>query len=446
MTATFTDRYGLEMTADSQAAADHYMEGIDLTLSADAGAPEKFEAAIEADEGFALGYAALARLRQLSGDREAAKRLINRARRFADGLGRRERQHVSAINSIINDDLTTALASVREHIKEFPRDAFVLAPATSVLGLIGFSGRQGRNVEQLQFLDTVAKHYEDDWWFLTTYAFAHNEAGDSTAALSLVERALELRPRNGHGAHTMAHVHFETGQADEGVTFLRDWLPGYESKAQLHRHNQWHYALFLLQTGDLDGALDVYERHIRPGVDDPAPMGTLMDSSSLLWRVQLAEPERTLPWGPIAELSAAEFARPGNQFVDAHNALAYAGCGDTAALEQLIESLWEHERSGKARAGEMVPKIAESLEAFANEDYARASEILEPIADQVVRLGGSHAQREVFEDTLIEAWLRAGEGEQAATLLTERLGRRPSATDQQWLERAGRLVGAAAGD
>lgn len=445
MTATLTDRYGYELTTTSE-AADRYVEAVDLTLAADAGAPEAFEAAIEADEGFALGYAGLARMRQLRGEPVAARKLIDHASELATGLGKRERGHVAAMASVIKDDMNTSLASVREHLAEFPRDAFVLSPASSVLGLIGFSGRQDRNEEQLEFLDTLADDYGDDWWFLGTYAFAHNEAGRSEEARPLVERSLELKPRSGNGAHTMAHVQFETGEADAGAAFLRDWLPGYHSKAQLHRHTQWHFALFLMQTGDLAGALDVYERHIRPGVDDLAPLGTLMDSASFLWRVQMAEPERELPWEPVAELSTSAFPKPGNQFADAHKALAYAGCGDDAALEGLIEALWAHERSGKARAGEMVSAVAESLEAFAHEDYARAAEILAPVADQVVRLGGSHAQREVFEDTLIEAFLRAGEGEQATAVLQERLSRRPSPRDEAWLERADELVGTPAGD
>jgi hypothetical protein len=446
MPSTFTDRYGYDLTTSSADAAASYVAAVDLTLAADAGAPEAFEAAIEADEGFALGHAGLARMRQLRGQPAEAKATIARAQELAADLGRRERSHIAAMSSVINDDMTSALASVTEHLAEFPRDAFVLAPAASVLGLIGFSGRQDRNTEQLAFLDGYAGAYGDDWWFLSTYAFAHNEAGRSEEARPLIERSLELQPRSGNGAHTMAHVQFETGEAVEGASYLRNWLPGFQSKAQLHRHIQWHYALFRLQTGDLAGALDTYEQHIRPGVDDLTPLGTLMDSASLLWRVQLTEPDRALPWEPVAELAASAFPKPGNQFADAHNALAYAGCGDTAGLERLTEALWEHERSGNARAGEVVPSIAESLEAFACEDYRRAAEILEPVADQVVRLGGSHAQREVFEDTLIEAWLRAGEGERAMTFIEERLSRRPSPRDEAWLERANELVGAPAGD
>ncbi|MDA0353193.1 MAG: tetratricopeptide repeat protein [Chloroflexi bacterium] len=446
MPAVTMDRYGYEISTASPEAAARYVEAVDLTLAADVGAPEAFEAAVEADEGFALGYAGMARMRQLRGEPAQAKKTIARATALAAGLGRRERGHVAAMNSVINDDMPTALASVREHLSEFPRDAFILSPASSVLGLIGFSGRQERNTEQLAFLDNYAEAYGDDWWFLSSYAFAHNEAGRPEEARPLIERSLELQPRSGNGAHTMAHVQFETGQAAEGATYLAQWLPGFASKAQLHRHIQWHYALFRLQNGDLSGALETYEQHIRPGVDDLAPLGTLMDSASFLWRVQLSDPDRELPWEPVAELASSAFPKPGNQFADAHNALAYAGCGDAAALERLSEALWQHERSGKARAGEMVPSIAESLEAFAREDYQRAAEILEPVADQVVRLGGSHAQREVFEDTLIEAWLRAGEGERAVAILEERLSRRPSARDDAWLERAGALAGATAGD
>jgi hypothetical protein len=49
------------------------------------------------------------------------------------------------------------------------------------------------------------------------------------------------------------------------------------------------------------------------------------------------------------------------------------------------------------------------------------------------RIGGSHAQREIFEDTLIIAYLRSGQAAKAEPLLRSRLGRRSSARDQAWL-------------
>jgi hypothetical protein len=49
------------------------------------------------------------------------------------------------------------------------------------------------------------------------------------------------------------------------------------------------------------------------------------------------------------------------------------------------------------------------------------------------RIGGSHAQREVFEDSLIIAYLRSQQQSKAAGLLSTRLGRRPSPRDEVWL-------------
>ena len=68
--------------------------------------------------------------------------------------------------------------------------------------------------------------------------------------------------------------------------------------------------------------------------------------------------------------------------------------------------------------------------------YARAAQALEPVCPQLIRIGGSHAQREVFEDTLLEAYLRAEQFAKAAAMLEERLTRRASVRDTFWLGRA----------
>jgi hypothetical protein len=45
---------------------------------------------------------------------------------------------------------------------------------------------------------------------------------------------------------------------------------------------------------------------------------------------------------------------------------------------------------------------------------------------ELVRVGGSAAQRDVFEDTLLGAYLRAGRTEQAEAALRARVARRPA--------------------
>jgi hypothetical protein len=75
----------------------------------------------------------------------------------------------------------------------------------------------------------------------------------------------------------------------------------------------------------------------------------------------------------------------------------------------------------------------EGLHAFARGEYALSVARIEPLTERIVEVGGSHAQREVFHDTLLEAALRAGEAERAGALLARRVAKRPN-PGRYWLE------------
>jgi tetratricopeptide (TPR) repeat protein len=326
---------------------------------------------------------------------------------------------------------------IREHVQEFPRDAFLLKQADGPFGLIGFGGSQDRLETNFALLDSVAEAYGDDWWFLSAYAFAQNELGYHEKAQRLVQRALKLHPHSGHSAHTMAHVFFETGDHSAGAEFLEGWLPDFPRQAQIYSHLIWHLALFQLACGHADHVLELYTQTLNPEACPGAPLIALCDAAALLWRHDLY----SLPRPPgsreaVAAFAARTFPRPGITFGDVHCALAYAAAGDTEALTQLATQLRERLAQGKVPASEVVPALVEALAAFARGDYESAVQHLEPVADQVVRVGGSNAQREVFEDTLLQAYLRAGRYTQAESLLRKRLARRPSVRDTLWLQEA----------
>lgn len=168
-----------------------------------------------------------------------------------------------------------------------------------------------------------------------------------------------------------------------------------------------------------------------------APLIALCDAAALLWRHDIYGLER--PPGSrqaVAAFASQAFPRAGISFADVHCALAYAAAGDAEALSRLLGQLRQRLAQDKMPAGEVVPAIVEALAAFARSDYEGAVQHLEPVAHQVVRVGGSNAQREVIEDTLLQAYLRAGRYAQAEALLRRRLTRRPSARDTTWLQQA----------
>jgi predicted Zn-dependent protease len=418
-------------------AAELYCTSIDTLLALNHGAQQSLEAAIAHDADFALAHIALARWFQYASDMPQAQASKARALACLDGVTRRERQHVTALAKAVDGDGPGALALIYEHLQEFPRDAFVLKQADGPFGLLGFGGGQDHLEENFALLHGVAHAYGEDWWFLSAYAFAHNELGHVAEAERLAAHALHLNARSGHSAHTMAHVFFEMGHADNGAAFLEAWLVDYPRASQIYSHLAWHLALFALARGHVERVQELYDTSLRPDVSPGVPLITLCDAASLLWRHNLygVEGHRGSA-ADVVTLAREAFSRPGLTFADVHCALAYAAASDQVALERLGCQLEERLRAGKIAAGEVVPALVKAVAAFARGDYEQAVQLLEPVADQVVRVGGSNAQRSVFEDTLLHAYLRCGRNELAQALLRQRLARRPSARDEMWLQQA----------
>jgi hypothetical protein len=352
---------------------------------------------------------------------------VARARELAASLPRRERRHVEILGLVVQGQGTQALEAARAHLDEFPRDAMVLAPCTGVFGLIGFSGRQEREVEMLALLDGMATHYGDDWWFGMAHAFAQCEAGQREIARKTIDRSLAAHPRNAHGAHVRAHVLYESGEDAAGLAYLDEWLRDYPAGAQLHCHLTWHVAIFSLGIGRLDRAWQAYTSGVAPGASGGPPVNTLTDSASFLWRAELAgAPVAGSHWSAVRDYAAHSFPTPGVTFCDVHAAIAYAAAGDAVALEGIARALRDADNDGRLASGPVVPALAAAFGAFARGDWEATITILAPVLDQHVRIGGSRAQRDLVELTLLAAYLRTGRADAACALLARRHDRRPS--------------------
>jgi hypothetical protein len=422
------DRYGLSLSTSSLTAGLAYIEGVDRLLSANAGAEERFDRALAADPGFALAHAGRARVLQLQARAAEARAAAERARALAGGASRRERQHVEALALTVSGDAAGALTAIRAHLAEFPRDAMALSPATGVYGLIGASGRQARNEELRALLEGLAPAYGDDWWFLGAYGFALTEARGWRAGAPLIRRSLELDPRNAHAAHAHAHVLYEGGADRDGAVFVAAWMTDYPRAAQLHCHLSWHQALFELAQGKTERTLALYEESIRPGASLSPAMPTLADAASLLWRAELAgEPHRAGPWRELARYGLEAFPSVGLFFADLHSAVALAGAGETEALARRVAALREADAAGRLGTGPVLPIVCEAFGAFAGGRYSETVTLLSPVTEQFVRIGGSQAQRDLIEYTLLAAYLRCGRDADARALLMRRVDRQPSA-------------------
>jgi tetratricopeptide (TPR) repeat protein len=443
MPHAFTDHYGMTISTDHTHAAQCWQEGLDRLLSQNAGAHTKFEEAIALDDGLAMAYGGLAVWYMQRAQPGEARSNIQRALALAAGITRRERQQLEIINLWIQGQGHQALALLIEHLAEFPRDALLMRLAhllynrgCSSVGVANFPAAF------LALLHGSAPYCDDNWAFLAEYAWAHHETGALDEAMRLAQRSLALNPTNAVATHSVAHVYFERGDARTGADMLGHWLHGFDNPASSYVHLSWHLALFELALGQYEQALARYERDIRPSVVAKS-MPTLADSASFLWRVQMYRGATSaeiapapLPWEEVRALAAPMAEHPGFAFQVAHAAFALAACEDHAGLTMMLEHLQRSASQGDRFIRDMVVPLVQGIGDFAQGEYARAAQALEPVCPQLVRIGGSHAQREVFEDTLLEAYLRAEQFAKAAAMLEERLTRRASVRDTFWLGRA----------
>jgi tetratricopeptide (TPR) repeat protein len=426
------DRYGLPISTASAVAAERYQAGMDRLLSYGAAADQAFDAAVEADPAFALAHAGRALVALFQGDGAAAKAAIEQARKLAAGTTRRERQHVEALATIAGGEGARGLGLIEEHVKEFPRDALLVNQAASTIGL---SGREDREHYRVAFVERLASDYGDDWWFQSALGFGYHEVGRYAESRRLSELSLRQYPGNANASHNIAHVCYETVDNAGGIAMLSAWLQGYDRLAPFHCHLAWHLALFELQSGRPGEALTIYERDIAGAVN---PRLAMIDGTALLWRFGLYEFQTgPLPWRHLADL-APRVTRPGFVFGDIHAALAYASIGDTAAMSALIAGLEALDGRGHPIARSVVLPLIRGTVAFTAGDYAGALGHLEPVDGQIHRVGGSHAQWELYEETMVACQLRLGRFDDAARLLRRRLAFRPSPRDLAWMSRVGR--------
>ncbi len=420
-----TDRYGLELTTGSPAARDAYVVAVDRLLESGAETESLFAAAAALDPNLALAHAGRARCLALYARGDEARAAAAKARELAVAASRRERQHVEALALAIEGQPAASLTATLGHLEEFPRDAMVLAPATGVFGLYGFSGRPGREHELLALMDRLAPHYQDDWWFPAQHAFAQCECGLLEAAQPRAERALSANPANAWAAHARAHVHYERGEDQASYRFLTDWLADYPRGGQLHGHLSWHFAICALMLGDAGRALEIFDDSIRPGRADGPPLLVLCDAAALLWRMELAGcPREHGPWQALRSYALERFPKAGLTFADVHNAVIFAVTGDHESSSRLAAEL--RAGIGKQWAADVAEPIARGFEAFARKDWSGACDAIAPTFDSLVRIGGSRAQRDLVENTLLAALLRAGRIEEAKAMIARSPERHPT--------------------
>ncbi|MBV9965041.1 MAG: tetratricopeptide repeat protein, partial [Alphaproteobacteria bacterium] len=293
-------------------------------------------------------------------------------------------------------------------------------------GLIGGSGRLGQKHQIAELMDSIAPHYGDDYWFLSYHAMALSEDGRLSEAWPKIERSVALNPKNAHGAHGFAHVSYESGEPDTARAFLLLWLAEYPRDGFFYGHLSWHLSLVEIALGHWAEAQKLYRDAIELGRHSGGPQQKVSDGCAFLWRSELAgHPRKADAWRVIYNYAVNALPRPGSALADLHVILAHAVMGDDVALDTRNRQIEELATAGRYPSGSYLPALARGFAAFDRGDFAAAIEALTPLAGENERIGGSRAQHDLIEFTLLKAYLDSWRLGEAKRLLS---ARRPGAS------------------
>lgn len=337
---------------------------------------------------------------------------------------KREQAHVAALGHLAEGRWHDAARILEDIAIDNPLDAVALQVGHQIDFFTGnarmLRDRIGRALSAWQ-KDMPGYHA-----ILGMQAFGLEEMGDYARAENFGRQAIEIEPRDGWAQHAVAHVMEMQSRQKDGIAWMRANPDAWSKDSFLKIHNWWHLALFHYDLGETDEVLRLYDGPIY-GARSTLALN-MVDASAILWRLHLGGVDVGGRWQALAANWTPKAGAGHYAFNDAHAMMAFVGAGLEGPAKTLLQAQREAmggEDDNAAFTRDVGHPLTMAIKAFGEGDYEEAVRLIRPIRSVAHRFGGSHAQRDVIDLTLIEAALRAGDGALARALAAERRLARP---------------------
>lgn len=382
--------------------------------------------------GFLLSLTEPALLAEAQGHLEAARPLLAQATP-------REQAHFAAIEQVADGRWHAACRTWDAWLVGEPRDPLALQWAQLWDFYRGDApGLRLRPARALPAWDEADPLYP---CVLALYAFGLEECNLYPQAEEAGRHALALDPRVPWAVHAVAHVMEMQGRFEEGSAWLRQHQPHWAEGNGFACHLWWHKALFRLEALDATGVLRLIDSHL----SGDALQITLqrVDAAAMLWRLHLLGHDVSAACAALLQAWPAGDGEAGYYaFNDVHRLLALLGAGQVAAAEAWVARCAERaldateaRRANHAMAREVGLPLQRALLAFGRGEHDAAADALYPVRALAQRFGGSHAQRDLIDLTLLAAAARGSRRTLGQALLRERLMAKPATPmTRHWMD------------
>lgn len=396
--------------------------------------PVHLGALLQSAPDFAMGHAARGLFSLMLGRAELTQTARDALQISRDALSRtpatmREMAWVDALENWLNGSPTGAIAQMEKVLSAHPTDTLSAKVSHAIRFILGDAQGMRRSIERI-----MPAHEKDHallGFLLGCHAFTLEETGEYDRAERAGRAGLELAPDDAWGLHAVAHVYDMTARPDMGITLIEDNTSAWDHCNNFKYHVWWHKALLHLDRGEHDVALGLYDAQIR--ADKTDDYRDISNATSLLVRLELDGMEVGNRWQELADLAKNRTDDGCVVFADLHYMMALTGAECADAQDRMMQRFAnDAQKEGDMPKRYAVPGVSalSGLNAFAEGRYDAAFADLAAARPHMQEIGGSHAQRDVFERITIDAGLRAGRYDQTEAILNDRLARRAGKPDR----------------
>jgi tetratricopeptide (TPR) repeat protein len=316
----------------------------------------------------------------------------------------RERDMLAVLRAWVADDIDDAVARLTAIVAKYPRDLAALKLLHYHLFNRGDFPAMLRAALAVTATDPALPYAQG------MLAFAYEQLHLLPDAEVAARRALAIVADDPWAQHALAHVMLTQGRIDEGVAFLESAAPGWaDLNSFMITHLWWHLALFYLSQGRDAGALAAYDTHVWAFAKDYSQ--DQVGAVSLLARLEMAGIDVGARWDDVATYLAVRTGDVIQPFLSVQYLYGLARAG-RAEADTLLEAIAAAADRGPAHSRavwrDAALPLARGLVAHARGRFADAADLLTEAMPRLLRLGGSHAQRDLFEQILLDASIQAG--------------------------------------
>jgi hypothetical protein len=390
---------GLPLSAANSSGASMFDDAIESYLASRADTPQILRRIMESDPEHLMARCFMGYLTKLAGDRVNGQRAVklhqDLQRRIDGGAGTPwEHAHVTALGLWLADDLESLMAHFESVLRAFPRDILSLR---MLHYLYFYDGDAQRMRDSVGARMNVYAGHRLEGYLEGMFAFGLEEAGDYGEAERFGRQAVEKNDRDLWAVHAVAHVMEMQGRTAHGIAWLQSLRPRWDAGNNFRFHLCWHESLFHLTERSFDQVLAIYDHEVAPAVEDDFYLD-LCNAASLLLRLEAAGVDVGERWLPLAAMAERHVQDTELVFASLHHLMPLLRVGSAAAHELLATlQRWAALGTSQGRVvREVAIPIAEFLDAVQSGERARAAALFEGFRANLHRIGGSHAQRDLF--------------------------------------------------